>query len=283
MKIFTNRDIYLTELQFIFESENFQSTIFFNEISSIKFCSKNSICFYDKKRMLVKNFEGIVVSNDKDIKCKYLIFSENPKYDFANILYYLKSQNLINFEYSSYIDKTAEIDKTAIIESGVKIGANTVIESYVVIKKGSEIGKNCIIGANSVVGREGFGIVNKNGQNNLRFPHFGRVIIYDNVEIGSFNTIDKGALENTIIEDYVMSDSQVHFGHGCSIGKNTVITAGNIISGSVNVGSNCWLGINSNLRDGITLGNNVFVGMGSNVVSNIKDNARVLGNPAKEF
>jgi UDP-3-O-[3-hydroxymyristoyl] glucosamine N-acyltransferase len=283
MKILLKREIILTELQKLDDFQNLKSAVFFNEISSIKFNNENAISFYQTENFKKKNFKGVIISNNKNIDCKYLIFSENPKYDFAKIVYYLSSNNLIIEENKTTINKKAIIHKTAVIEEGVSIGENSLIGENAVIKKGTVIGNNCKIGANSVIGNEGFGVVNKPGHNNLRFPQLGKVLINNNVEIGNSNTIDKGALENTIIEEYVFTDNQVHIGHASRIGKNTIITAGNIFGGGVSVGENCFIGINSSLKDNISLGDNVFVGMGSNVISNIIDNTIVAGNPAKNL
>jgi len=283
MKILLKREVSLTELQKLEEFQNLDSAISFNEISSIKYNDEETLSFYQTKNMEKKIFKGVVISNNMNLECKYLIFSENPRFDFAKIINYLSANNLITIDNESSINKTATIHNTAVIEKGVTIGNNSSIGENTVIKKGTVIGDNCKIGANSVIGNEGFGVVNKPGHNNLRFPQLGKVLINNNVEIGNLNTIDKGALENTIIGEYVFTDNQVHIGHASRIGKNTIITAGNVFGGGVRVGENCYFGINSSLRDNISIGDNVFVGMGSNVISNIEDNTTVAGNPAKNL
>jgi len=283
MKILLKREVSLTELQKLEEFQNLDSAISFNEISSIKYNDEETLSFYQTKNMEKKIFKGVVISNNMNLECKYLIFSENPRFDFAKIINYLSANNLIIIDNESSINKTATIHNTAVIEKGVTIGNNSSIGENTVIKKGTVIGDNCKIGANSVIGNEGFGVVNKPGHNNLRFPQLGKVLINNNVEIGNLNTIDKGALENTIIGEYVFTDNQVHIGHASRIGKNTIITAGNVFGGGVRVGENCYFGINSSLRDNISIGDNVFVGMGSNVISNIEDNTTVAGNPAKNL
>ena len=283
MRILLKREVELTELQKLDEFQNLDSKISFKEISSINFNKENTFSFYQTENLEKKNFKGVVISNNRNIECKYLIFSENPKYDFAKVVYYLSSNNLIVENDKSSINKTAIIHNTAVIEEGVTIGENSLIGENAVIKKGTVVGNNCKIGANSVIGYEGFGVVNKPGHSNLRFPQLGKVLINNNVEIGNSNTIDKGALENTIIGEYVFTDNQVHIGHASRIGKNTIITAGNVFGGGVSVGENCYFGINSSLRDNISIGDNVFVGMGSNVISNIVDNTKVAGNPAKNL
>jgi len=136
------------------------------------------------------------------------------------------------------------------------------------------------VGTNTVIGGEGFGFA-KDGDKWIRMPHIGRVIIGDNVEIGSNCTIDRGCLDNTIIGNGVKIDNMCHIAHSCKIGDNTIITAGVIFSGSVTVGKNVWIAPNSTIKNGITIGDNAFIGIGSNVIKDVPEGATVYGNPAR--
>lgn len=281
MKIALKREIYLSELQDFFISENFDNSKSFTEISSVKDCSENSLSFYSINSNRVEKFLGVIISNDKNLDCESLIYSKNPKFDFAVVVNFLLSQKLINKEHETNIDSSSSIHKSAIIDEGVSIGANSIIEENAVIKSGTKIGKNCKIGAGSVLGSDGFGFTSNNDSKHVRFPHLGNVIVNDFVEIGSSTTVDRGSLENTFIDNYVKIDGQVHIGHGCTIGIGTLITAGTVLGGSVSIGENCFIGLKSSIRDNIKIGDNVFIGMGTNVISQIKKNSKVIGNPGR--
>ncbi|WNC67225.1 UDP-3-O-(3-hydroxymyristoyl)glucosamine N-acyltransferase [Thalassotalea nanhaiensis] len=189
------------------------------------------------------------------------------------------------------IASTAVISSDATLGKGVSIGANAVIESGVIlgenvtigancfvgkdaiIKSGSqlwsnvsvyhrvEIGQNCLIQANTVIGSDGFGYANDQGRW-VKIPQLGSVIVGDNVEIGACTTIDRGALENTIIEDNVILDNQIQIAHNVKIGSGTAMAACSVIAGSTVIGKNCTIaglvGINGhiNVADGC-----VFTGM----------------------
>lgn len=210
------------------------------------------------------------------------IISENPRLDFIRVLAHLKKYigfDIYNFE--SDIHHSVEIGRNVVIESGCIIGEGSVIEHNVVIRSGVRVGKNCMIRSSSVIGAEGFGFEKNNDGYNLRFTHLGGVVVGDNVEIGSINSIVRGALSDTIISDNVVTDNLVHIAHNCSIGKNTIITACAELSGSVTIGENCWLGPNCSIKQKILVGANALVGIGAVVTKNVVQDSVVAGNPAR--
>ncbi len=146
-----------------------------------------------------------------------------------------------------------------------------------------KIGRNCIIKSGAVIGEIGFGYsVNESGEN-FRIPHFGSVVIGDNVEIGGANTtIERGGtIEDTIIEKGVKIDDLCQISHNAHIGENTKIITNTSIYGSVKVGKNCYIST-SIIRNQLTIGDNVVVGMGSVVLKDVGDNLIAYGNPATE-
>ena len=195
--------------------------------------------------------------------------------------------------------KNISLGKNILIGKNVKIGQNSIIGHNTIIESNVHIGKNCIIGNNviiknslignnvrvldgSVIGKKGFGFLpNKKG--NLRYPHIGMVIIYDNVEIGCNNTIDRGSISNTIIGSNTFLDNQVHIAHNVNIGKNCIITGQVGIAGSSSIGDNVMIGGQAGISGHIKIGNNVQIGGGSGVVKNIPDNTRVMGYPARDI
>ena len=126
------------------------------------------------------------------------------------------------------------IGKNSIIRRGSKIYPNTTIYDSV------EIGENCIIHSGSVIGSDGLGFAKDKGKW-VKIEHLGRVIIGDNVEIGSNTSIDRGSVGNTVIEDNVKIDNLVHLAHNVKIGSGTAIAANSAVAGSSSIGKNCTL------------------------------------------
>jgi len=132
-----------------------------------------------------------------------------------------------------------------------KIGENTALWANVSVYHRVEIGKDCLVQSNTVIGCDGFGYANHQGQW-VKIPQLGTVIIGNRVEIGASTTIDRGALDNTIIHDGVILDNQIQIAHNVVIGKNTAMAACSVIAGSTVVGKNCSIsglvGINGHIE-----------------------------------
>lgn len=129
----------------------------------------------------------------------------------------------------------------SVIESGVSIGANTRIAANVVVYHDCVIGKNCVIASGTVIGADGFGYAEEN-RRWVKIPQIGLVVIEDDVEIGANTTIDRGALDDTIIEQGVKLDNLIQIGHNCRIGAHTVIAGCVGIAGSARIGKHCKIG-----------------------------------------
>ncbi|WP_394193024.1 UDP-3-O-(3-hydroxymyristoyl)glucosamine N-acyltransferase [Pseudoalteromonas atlantica] len=161
-------------------------------------------------------------------------------------------------EAGAQIADNVQIGANCFIGAMAKIGSNTKLWSNVSIYHDVEIGENCLFQANSIIGSDGFGYANDKGQW-IKIPQIGAVIIGDNVEIGAGATIDRGALDNTIISSNVIIDNQVHLAHNVEIGSGTAIAACTVIAGSTTVGKNCQfaglVGINGHIDicDGVIL------------------------------
>ena len=169
------------------------------------------------------------------------------------------------------IAPSAVIDATAQLGNNVSVGANAVIEEGVVLgdnviigagcfvgkftKIGSgtrlwanvsvyhqiEIGEKCLIQSGTVIGADGFGYANDRG-NWIKIPQLGTVRIGDRVEIGACTTIDRGALDDTIIGNGVIIDNQCQIAHNVMIGDNTAVAGGVIMAGSLKIGRYCQIG-----------------------------------------
>ena len=142
-------------------------------------------------------------------------------------------------------------------------------------------GDNVTIGKNCTIGSAGFGYLKDYDGTWIRFPHYGNVIIGNNVDIGDNNTITRGTLGDTVIGDGVKTDCGVHIAHNSIIGKNCMFAAHAMVAGSVSMGENCWVGPSSSIINKAKIGKNVFIGIGSNIINDIPDDVVVAGNPAK--
>ncbi|MEH6570804.1 MAG: UDP-3-O-(3-hydroxymyristoyl)glucosamine N-acyltransferase [Halioglobus sp.] len=159
----------------------------------------------------------------------------------------------------SEVHPSAALGPNTVIESGAYIGPNVILDAGVYIGRDSRvgegsrifpgtvlyhdvyIGENCLIQGQAVLGSDGFGYApGVTGWEKI--CQLGGVRVGDRVEIGAGATIDRGALEHTIIEDGVIIDNQVHIAHNCSIGKNTAIAACCAVAGSTKIGANCTFG-----------------------------------------
>jgi len=145
------------------------------------------------------------------------------------------------------------------------------------------IGRRVKIGPGARIGFDGFGY-EKNEENGWeQFPHRGKVIIGDDVDIGANTCIDRGNLKDTIIGDGTKIDNLTHIAHNAVIGKNCIIVCLVCVAGSAQIGDNSWIAPGVIIRDGIKVGKNVTVGMGAIVTKDVRDNVTVIGNPAREM
>lgn len=143
------------------------------------------------------------------------------------------------------------------------------------------IDTQCFIGFGSVIGGIGFGYVADDVGILHQFPHYGRVIIEYDVEIGSNCTIDRGSLSDTVIGEGSKIDSNVFIAHNVKIGKHCLIVAGSVICGSAEIGDGTFVGANATIKNGVKVGANCIIGMGACVIRDVKDGQTVAGNPAR--
>lgn len=221
------------------------------------------------------------------LSCTYII-SQNPRLDFAKVLQEFFVTNTVSgIADTAYIGSNVSLGENvaigeySIIGSNVIIGDGTEIRHHVVIGDNTVIGNNCLIKSNTVIGEEGFGFERDEKGVPIRIPHLGRVVIGDNVEIGALNTVMRGTIDDTIIEDNVKTDDHVHIGHNVQIGRGCLITACAELSGSARIGEKTWLGPNSSVMNGIHIGSNVLIGLGTVVTKSLPDNVVVAGCPAR--
>lgn len=133
------------------------------------------------------------------------------------------------------------IHSACVIEHGVRIAEGACLEPHVVIKHHCDIGAYVHIFSGAVIGSDGFGYAEEDKQW-VKIPQVGRVVIHAHVDIGANTTIDRGTLDDTLIETGVKIDNLVQIGHNCIIGAHTVIAGCVGIAGSARIGRHCKIG-----------------------------------------
>lgn len=163
-----------------------------------------------------------------------------------------------NVSEHAVVDASAFIGPNVVVEPGAVIGADVVLEAGVFVGAGSSIGSGthlyanvvvyhgvsvgecCTVHSNTVLGADGFGFA-RSGYGWQKIAQLGGLRIGDRVEIGAATTIDRGALDDTIVGDGVIIDNQVQIAHNCAIGENTAIAGCVGLAGSTVIGANCTL------------------------------------------
>lgn len=211
-----------------------------------------------------------------------LIPSREPRYDFIRAQYLLASRT--GFERPrtpAEVHPSVRIAQGAVIEPGVTVGEGTVVGPNAVLRSGTHVGAWCEIQSGAVIGDAGFGFERDTDNRPLRMIHLGGVRIGDHVQIGALTAVARGALGDTVIEDYVKINNLCHVAHNCHIGWGTIIGACADLCGSLRIGRNCWIAPNCSIRQKLLIGDGAVVGMGAVVVKNVDPGTMVRGNPAK--
>jgi UDP-3-O-[3-hydroxymyristoyl] glucosamine N-acyltransferase len=160
------------------------------------------------------------------------------------------------------------IEPGVYIGRGVTIGDQSHIHANVSIYDDCQIGQRAIIHSGAVIGADGFGFANDAGRW-IKIPQTGRVLIGDDVEIGANTSIDRGAMNDTIIEDGVKLDNQIQIGHNCHIGAHTLMSGCVGVAGSAVIGKHCVFGGAAMILGHLTIADHVQISSGSLVTRSI--------------
>lgn len=179
------------------------------------------------------------------------------------------------------VDAGAVIGKDVVLGEGVSIGAGCCIGDGVQIGAGSRIlprvtiyancllGRDCLVHSGAVIGSDGFGFAREKTGAWVKIPQVGRVVIGDDVEIGANTTIDRGALDDTVIGNGVKIDNQIQIGHNVRIGDYTAIAGCVGIAGSTHIGARCMIGGQAGIIGHLTIADDVVVSAGTLVTKSI--------------
>ena len=221
-----------------------------------------------RARLAVTRAGAVIVGpRDRDAASIPRIVAENP------YAYYARTVALFHPEPAwrpgihpfAQVDGSANVDASALIEAfavvgeraeigpgvrvgphafvgaNVKLGRDTRLHARVTLYDGCSLGARCIVHSGAVIGADGFGHAPDQGRW-VKIPQVGGVRIGDDVEVGANTTIDRGALDDTVIEEGVKLDNQIQVAHNCVIGAHTVIAGCTGISGSTRIGKHCLIG-----------------------------------------
>lgn len=256
-------------------------------LATLRSASAEHISFLANERyreLLVTTGAGAVIMRpaDDDGHVANALLTDNPYLTYARVAQLLDStpgmQPVVHptavIAESVELGANVAVGPYAVLEAGVKladgvqigahcylgenvsIGENSRLWPNTTIYHGVRMGKHCTVHSASVIGSDGFGWATENGKW-VKIPQLGAVVLGDHVDIGAGTTIDRGALDDTIVEDNCIIDNQVHVGHNVVIGAGTAIAGQAGIAGSTQVGRNCLIGGQAGLAGHITIADGV--------------------------
>jgi UDP-3-O-[3-hydroxymyristoyl] glucosamine N-acyltransferase len=271
-----------------------------NNFSSLKSSNESSITFFSDGKLiddLKQTKAKVVILKQEDVQLRkgdwivvkdpYLAFSKVANFFLKNNIFKASVDVNLNLGLNTdispdcYIGPFNSIGNNSKICRKVSIASNISIGNNVIIHEGSKlhpnvtigndviIGKNCEIFSNASIGTDGFGYAQDSDNVWNKIPQIGSVIIKDNVDIGSNTTIDRGTIDNTIINSGVKIDNQVQVGHNCFIDENTIIAGCVGIAGSTKIGKNCKIGGAAMILGHLEINDNITISPGTMITKSL--------------
>jgi UDP-3-O-[3-hydroxymyristoyl] glucosamine N-acyltransferase len=288
------------------------STRVITGVTSLARAGPSDIAFIESERQAAGALESpagcLIVPEGVTVGSKTLIGVGLPKLAFAKVveIFHPSIRPAAGIHPSAIIGPDVEladgvsIGPYAVIEAGVRIRPRTVLGAGVYVGAGCSIGEDCvfnpnvtlypnvsvgarvIVHAGTVLGGDGFGYVNVDGVYH-KFPQVGRLVIEDDVEIGSNVSIDRGTLEATIIRRGTKIDNLTQIAHNVCIGEHCVLAAQVGAAGSSRIGKGAVIGGQVGIADHVTIGEGAIVGAQAGIPSGkrIHPGEFVWGTPAR--
>ncbi len=215
-----------------------------------------------------------------------LIVADNPYHYFARLTQLWRQHTRVTEDAlvhpsavihpAAHVDASARIGPLCVIERGARIGAGTWLKSGVTVGEDCRIGDRCIVHAGVVIGADGFGFALFEGRWE-KIEQLGAVRIGNDVEIGANTCIDRGALDDTVIEDGVKLDNLVQIGHNVHVGANTAMAGCAGVAGSARIGANCTVGGGAIVLGHLQLADGVHISAASVVMRSIREAGQYSG------
>lgn len=274
------------------------------QVGTLERATTNQISFLANpkyKKVLEFTEAGAVIVSPKVqfLTTKPKIVTSNPYAYFAKITQYFNPTDEIEagihpravVHETATVSSSSQIGANVVIGKNVKIGERTVIHANCSIEDNVTIGDDCIIYANviiykdciignrngihggAIIGADGFGLALEDGKW-LKIPQIGRVVLHDDVEVGANTTIDRGALDDTVIETGVKLDNQIQIAHNVRIGEHTAIAGCVGIAGSAKIGKHCTIGGGAIILGHLEITDHVDVSAGSLITKSIVEAGR---------
>jgi UDP-3-O-[3-hydroxymyristoyl] glucosamine N-acyltransferase len=172
---------------------------------------------------------------------------------------------------SAKVHPSARIGSLCVLEAGVRIGADTQLANRVTVGQGCVVGERCIIHSGVVIGADGFGFAPRADKSWEKIEQLGAVVIGNDVEIGANTCIDRGALQDTVIEDGVKLDNLIQIGHNVRIGKHTAMAGCVGVAGSATIGAYCTVGGGAVILGHLTIADRVNISASTTVMRSITE------------
>jgi UDP-3-O-[3-hydroxymyristoyl] glucosamine N-acyltransferase len=187
----------------------------------------------------------------------------------------------------AYVGRGVKLGRSVVIGpgcqvgDGVEVGAGSRLHARVTIYSACRLGQRALVHSGTVIGADGFGIA-RDGDRWHKIPQIGRVVIGDDVEIGANTCIDRGALDDTVIEDGVKLDNLIQIGHNVRIGMHTAIAGCTGIAGSTRIGKHCMIGGAASIVGHLDIADRVIVLAGAVITRSIAKAGTYGGHPAQD-
>ena len=251
-----------------------ESGILIRQVGSLERATREQITFLSNSKLKAKLAETrasavILAPGNEKLTGLPRIVADNPYAYFARVSQLFNpvvTQSGIHP--SAVIAPSAKLGRNVSLGAGCVVGENVVIGDdsclypRVVLYPGCTIGARVVIHAGAVIGADGFGLAPENGRW-VKIPQIGGVRIGDDVEIGANTTIDRGALDDTVIEEGVKLDNQVQVGHNVRIGAHSAVAGCVGIAGSARIGRHVIIGGAAMIHGHIEIADHVHVSAGT--------------------
>lgn len=279
--------------------------ILITRVGSLAFAQSGAISFFSDTKytaQLNNTAASAVIIKPEHASLTSLpkIITDNPYAYFAQLSQLFNPEHVAAIgvhtsaviDASAYISQGCSIGPSVVVEANVTLGQNvtigagcviernssigdhTKLEANVTVKHGSQIGQNCHLFSGCVIGNDGFGYAESTTSDNQKYwvkiPQIGRVVVHHDVDIGANTTIDRGAIDDTVIEEGVKLDNLIQIAHNCRIGAHTVIAGCVGIAGSAIIGKHCKIGGAAMILGHLTIADGVTISPGSMIMRSIR-------------
>jgi UDP-3-O-[3-hydroxymyristoyl] glucosamine N-acyltransferase len=268
---------YLSEEYPYLESTHYGDVNTVSNVNKLTAAKKEDLTYateYDEKKEVINSDGGIVICRPElaDIINGTRIAVSDPRAAFIIIF-----DNFFRRE-----PPETEVHPSATVSDEAIIGKKCVIGPNVYIGPDVKIGDRCVIQSGSSIGGDGFGFARDDSGKLYKQAHLGGVIIEDDVELGSNNSVDAGVFDPTVIKSGTKTDNLVHIAHEAVVGSDVMITYCCGLSGNAQVGDYCYLHPGALIANYVVIGEGCEIGMNSSVLNDIEPYSLAVGTPAKE-